>query len=225
MKILIFFLFSTLFLNANAQDSYEMVKDRLQTGLLTINGNQFSVETVNERANTCSYSGTINHNTAEDGNGCLIHFSFTKNSVSLNIPDAAMEACNQYCGLSASLNATTYRKSLALCTDKGTAIMEKRFQAAYQSKHYHKAAEIKQRYLNECDQFLYLTNWMRTLNDLAVSYKHANYHAACRKTLLPMAEWLSYTPNYINQEDFTREASAAQLNWKQCNGQGKLSDN
>ena len=226
VKYFVFFLFITSFLNANAQNNYKMTTGRLETGVLTINGNQFSVETINAHTNMCEYSGTIKNYTTKDGKGCVIHFSFIKNSVALNIPSDALDACNQYCGLNASLNATIYEKQPVLCTDKGTVTMEKRFQAAYQSKRYHEAAKIKQQYLSKCDQFLYLTTWMRTLNDLAVSYKNANNHAACRKTLIPMAEWLrDYTPHYVNKEDFIREASAAQLNWKKCNGQGELSDN
>ncbi|MGN6785673.1 hypothetical protein ACTHT4_11515, partial [Neisseria sp. P0022.S007] len=143
------------------------------------------------------YAGTITTRTRENRNGCVVHFSFNHNSVKLNSPDSAREACQEHCGHNAFF-AATYENLPAACSAKGVAAMEKRFQAAYRGKRYRDAVAIKQLYLNECDKFLDLTEWMRTLNDLSVSYKNAGDKAACRKALAPMDKWLEgYQRSYL----------------------------
>ncbi|MBF1286964.1 hypothetical protein [Neisseria sicca] len=215
MKTLAFLLLTSFSLHAAAQD-YVLAEDRLSSGSLTLNGKQFSVETISRNGNVCEYEGTIKNRVSKDRDGCIVHFFFADNSVKLTIPDSAREACQEYCGHNATFDATYY-KMPAACSAKGTAAMEKRFQTTYQGKRYREAAAIKQRYLNECDKFLYLTDWMRTLNDLSVSYKNAGDKAACRKALAPMDEWLKdYRPSYLNEEAYKREAAAAQFNLKQC---------
>ena len=103
------------------------------------------------------------------------------------------------------------------CAPKYAEAAERRFQAAYRDKRFREAANLKRQYLNQCGRFLYLTDWMGGLNDLAVSFKNAGDKAACRKTLAPLSEWLrDYRPNYINETDYKREASAARFNLKQC---------
>ena len=103
------------------------------------------------------------------------------------------------------------------CASKYAEAAERRFQAAYRDKRFREAANLKRQYLNQCGRFLYLTDWMRGLNDLAVSFKNAGDKAACRKTLAPLSEWLrDYRPNYINETGYKREASAARYNLKQC---------
>lgn len=215
MKTLAFLLLTSFSLHAAAQD-YFLTEDRLSSGSLTLNGKQVSVNTVNPNGHVCNYEGRIKNRTSKNRNGCVVHFSFTNNSVKLNIPDSAREACQEYCGHNASFEAT-YEKLPAACSAKGAAAMEKRFQAAYQGKRYRDAVAIKQRYLNECDKFLDLTEWMRTLNDLSVSYKNAGDKAACRKALAPMDKWLEgYQRSYLYEEEYKREAAAAQFNLKQC---------
>lgn len=215
MKTLAFLLLTSFSLHAAAQD-YVLAEDRLSSGSLTLNGKQFSVETISRNGNVCEYGGTIKNRVSKDRDGCVVHFSFADNSVKLTIPDSAREACQASCGHNATFDATYY-KMPAACSAKGTAAMEKRFQTTYQGKRYRDAAAIKQRYLNECDKFLDLTEWMRTLNDLSVSYKNAGDKAACRKALAPMDKWLEgYQPNYLYEDAYKREAAAAQFNLKQC---------
>mgnify|MGYP001014475018 FL=1 len=86
MKTLAFLLLTSFSLHAAAQD-YFLTEDRLSSGSLTLNGKQVSVNTVNPNGHVCNYEGTIKNRTSKNRNGCVVHFSFTNNSVKLNIPD------------------------------------------------------------------------------------------------------------------------------------------
>lgn len=215
MKPLIFLLPAVLSLHAAAQN-YVIADDRLSSGVLTLEGSSFSVSTVNPNGNVCDYEGIVRNRIASDGEGCVVHFSFKRDSVRLDVPESAREACQSYCGHNAFFDGVYYKMPTA-CASKYAEAAERRFQAAYRDKRFREAANLKRQYLNQCGRFLYLTDWMRGLNDLAVSFKNAGDKAACRKTLAPLSEWLrDYRPNYINETDYKREASAARFNLKQC---------
>lgn len=97
MKPLIFLLPAVLSLHAAAQN-YVIADDRLSSGVLTLEGSNFSVSTVNPNGNVCDYEGIVRNRIASDGEGCVVHFSFKRDSVRLDIPETAREACQNYCG-------------------------------------------------------------------------------------------------------------------------------
>ena len=66
MKTLAFLLLTSFSLHAAAQD-YVLAEDRLSSGSLTLNGKQFSVETISRNGNVCEYGGTIKNPAATAG--------------------------------------------------------------------------------------------------------------------------------------------------------------
>ena len=97
-----------------------------------------------------------------------MHFSFKRDSVRLDIPETAREACQSYCGHNAFFDRVYYKMPTAGASKYAEAA-ERRFQAAYRGKRFREAANHKRQHLNQCGRFLYLTDWMRILNDLALS--------------------------------------------------------
>lgn len=202
---------------AEAQN-YVFVHNHLDSGILSIDGNRFSINTVNAVGNLCEHSGIIKDNMAKDNDGCIVRFQFAGNHVKLDILQSAAEACRLKCGMNARFD-TDYRKEPPMCSQEGTTAMEKDFQTAYRGKKYRLAADIKERYLNTCGELLVLPDWMHTLNDLAVSWKNAGNKEACLSTLDKMSPWLKgYQPSYIMEEEFKKETKAANFNRKQCSG-------
>ena len=91
MKPLIFLLPAVLSLHAAAQN-YVIADDRLSSGVLTLEGSSFSVSTINPNGNVCDYEGVVRNRIVSDGEGCVVHFSFKRDSVRLDIPESAREA-------------------------------------------------------------------------------------------------------------------------------------
>lgn len=108
MKPLIFLLPAVLSLHAAAQN-YVIADDRLSSGVLTLKGSSFSVSTVNPNGNVCDYEGIVRNRIASDGEGCVVHFSFKRDSVRLDIPESAREACQSYCGHNAFFDRVYYK--------------------------------------------------------------------------------------------------------------------
>lgn len=220
MKTISALLLSAAALSASAQDY--ALKSHYLSGGLSINGQRFKLDTVGASGNFCQHEGIIGRNrTADDGQGCKVRFAFARDSVTLSIPEAAREACSAYCGYNTAFDHTYY-KLPAACRPTAAAQTERRFQTAYRNKQYRQAAAIKQQYHRTCGSFLYLPELMRTLNDLAVSYKNAGQKAACRQALTPLQTELAQrekngrTVNYLMCPDYEREAAAMRFNLNAC---------
>ena len=74
MKPLIFLLPAVLSLHAAAQN-YVIADDRLSSGVLTLEGSNFSVSTVNPNGNVCDYEGIVRNRIASDGEGSIVKSS------------------------------------------------------------------------------------------------------------------------------------------------------
>ena len=196
------------------------VKNAYISKQLTLKQAQFDLNTVNHSGNLCQLEGSIQQGLWHDGEGCEVRFQFTGNRVHISIPDAATDACRQYCGLNADF-VGEYHALPTACQQQAVAQMEQQFKTAYQQKRYPQAAQIKQRYLNQCQDFLHIVDEMRTRNDLAISYKNTGNLAACRRVLQPIAHHIQpashpFEPSMLYKEAYQREVKHARFNQRVC---------
>lgn len=214
------YLFATLLMAATAVQAqeYRFKNQPFANGSLTSKGNTFVINIVNHQGNLCELSGSLKNNTYQDGAGCVANFTFQRNKIRVSVPESAEEACRQYCGHNAHF-AEEYHRLPAACTEAAAKRNEQRFQAAYRAKKYAQAVQIKQQYLKTCGDFMFITEQMRTRNDLAIAHKNNGNHAACRTTLQPLqAHWNDTAENhsYIYRDAFMKELAAAKVNWQLC---------
>lgn len=188
---------------------------------LGLKGKKFHLNSTNDQGNLCDIEGELKNNRWEDGKGCIIEIKKSKNgNVEVKVPannETAQTQCREYCGLNAGFEGT-YRREPAQCSEKGTAKMEAKFQAAYRAKRYSEAVKIKEKYLQQCKDF---THWLDELgqrNDLAISYYHMGKKAQCRAVLQPAIKIVDndegVTP--ILQEQFEEQKRAVQFNLDKC---------
>ena len=215
-RILVLLAAATAFQAARAQ-TYRYTASPFESGTLETKGSKFEIATVSNNGNLCNLEGSLKNNVFRE-NGCEIRFTFSRGKATVSIPEAASEACRSYCGLNAGF-AGDYRTDPAACTAAGIKRTEQRFQAAYRSKDYAQAAKIKQNHLNACTPFLFITEQMRAINDLAVSHKNSGNKAACLAALQPLHRYWNDTAeehSYIYRDAFMKELSAAKFNQAAC---------
>lgn len=199
------------------------VPDHLNSQVLEIKQNRFTLESVSERGNLCSLEGRFQGQGSrrfyEDGEGCRVEFVLGGNKVRVDIPAAHAEACRQYCGLNAWMGGE-YERLPAVCSERAKQRMEARFQAAYRARRFNEAAGIKNGWLKQCEPFAHMLTQMRARNDIAVAYKHAGNPAACRRVLEPLRADIDGTTDFepapLMAEDYARELKAARFNWQAC---------
>ena len=78
------------------------------------------------------FRGIVRNRIASDGEGCVVHFSFKRDSVRLDIPESAREACQAIAGHNAF--STGFIIKCDGCASKYAEAAERRFQAAYRDK-------------------------------------------------------------------------------------------
>ena len=145
---------------------------------LKINGNQFNIESANERGHICSAQGEMDKNKVwKDGEGCQISFQFKGDEVKVDA-----EGCENYCGAGVSF-PSEYYKLPQVCSQQSVKKMENRFQTTLRSGKFEQAADIKQNYLKQCGDFLNPMETVTAANDAADAYRQANNKAACIQTL------------------------------------------
>ena len=202
---------------AHAQDY--VLKDRpFESGGLSTDGKTFSINTVGYNSNVCDLDGSLKNNVYRDGKGCEVRFAFTRNKVSITVPESAREACAEYCGHNAHF-ADQYHRLPAACTESAAKNTAQRFQAAYRAKNYAQAAQIQQQYVNTCNGFMFVTEQMRARNDLAVAYKNSGNKTACHTALQPLRRYWNDKAEehgYHYRDDFMKELAAAKFNWNAC---------
>lgn len=72
---------------------------------LKINGNQFNIESANERGHICGAQGKLDKNKVwKDGEGCQISFQFKGDEVKVDA-----EGCENYCGAGVSFPSEYYK--------------------------------------------------------------------------------------------------------------------
>ena len=116
---------------AQAASSQEYVfKDQpFESGSLSTDGKNFSINTVGYSGNLCDLGGRLKNNIYRD-DGCEIHFAFSGNKVRVTTPETAQEACSKYCGFNAHF-ADDYYRLPAACTETAAKNSEQRFQTAF----------------------------------------------------------------------------------------------
>ena len=209
-----------LTISVSAVASEYRVKNAYISKQLTLKQARFDLNTVNHSGNLCQLEGSIQQGRWHDGEGCEVRFQFTGNRVNISIPDAAADACRQYCGMNADF-VGEYHAVPTACQKQTAAQMEQQFTRAYQQKRYQQAAQIKQHYLNQCQDFLHLVDELRTRNDLAISYKNTGNLTACRRILQPIARHIQSTsnpfdPSMLYTEAYQREVKHARFNQRVC---------
>ena len=203
---------------AHAQD-YTFKDHPFEEGYLSTDGEAFTISTIRYVGGyMCDLDGRLNNNVYRDGKGCEVRFAFTRNKVSITVPESAREACAEYCGHNAHF-ADQYHRLPAACTESAAKNTAQRFQAAYRAKNYAQAAQIQQQYVNTCNRFMVVTEQMRARNDLAVAYKNSGNKTACRAALQPLRRYWNdkaeeHDHRYSN--DFMKELAAAKFNWNAC---------
>ncbi len=201
-----------------AAQEYQVANSYIMQNLSVENGH-FRANSVSFRGNLCDVEGKIVNNEFRDGEGCVVRFKFDAKGVSVGIDDSARQACQNYCGMNAYFDGD-YVKLPAACTDKAQQQTEQRFQAAYRSKQFGRAVQIRQQQLAQCEPFLYYTSLMRVRNDLAVAHKNNGNKAACRQALQPLAAEINgssdFVPAYIMKDAYDMELKHARFNWAAC---------
>lgn len=186
---------------------------------LSVNNGRFHANTVSFRGNLCDVEGKIVNNVFRDGEGCVVRFRFDAKRVKLSIDDSAREACQNYCGMNAYFDGD-YLKLPAACTDQAQRQTEQQFQAAYRSKQFGRAIQIRRQQLSQCGSFMYYPAQMRVRNDLAVAHKNNGSKAACRQVLQPLLAEINgssdFEPSYVMKDDYEVELKHARFNWGAC---------
>lgn len=213
-----YLLLALFFATAAHAQEYRFKNQTFANGSLTSNGKTFAINVISRQGNLCELSGSLKNNTYQDGGSCVVNFKFQRDKVSVSVPESADEACRQYCGHNAHF-ADEYHRLPTACTESAAKRSEQRFQAAYRAKKYAQAVQIKRQYLKTCGDFMFITEQMRTRNDLAVAHKNNGNQAACRATLQPLrAYWNDTADNhsYVYRDAFMKELAAAKVNWQAC---------
>ena len=200
------------------------VPDEYSMRTLTLNGRHFALEAASFRGNLCDLAGELagrgRQRHFDDGQGCRVVFDFAANGeIAVSIPETSAEACRYYCGHNASMEGD-YSRLPVRCQAAAVQQMERRFTQAYRARRFAQAANLKTRYLQQCEPFLWFVTHMSVRNDLAVAHKNAGHRQACLDALSPYQPEIEGSSDFavpaIWQSEYEQQLQAARFNWQTC---------
>ena len=167
---------------------------------------RFAIEAEGANGHQCALEGELPSGALEatlptESGPCLVRFvpQAKPRGYSVQVPDAAAEACQQFCGARATFTQSYFVVDPA-CQPKAMSATRARFKQAYRQKNFEAAAALLRPLLGKCVDFLsdYQAGFVR--NDLALAQHHAGDDAGCLQTLAPLRALAGQTDAQIRED-------------------------
>lgn len=186
----------------------------------------FKLEAMGGNAHSCGLGGEIRDGRAtleafDKDKPCVVTFTRQGDGIAVDSVDA--QICRYYCGMRASFEGF-YKKAAPGCSPAALRATRKEFKTFYERRDFAAARAKLEPVLNNCAPTLdwLEAGWIR--NDLAITQFRLGEHAACLRTLEPLAKEAAKSDAQIRDEmvaptdieNWLPVVKAARTNLKLC---------